>query len=102
MKNRYSISELVNAGRFSNNRRSDLIRCSLCGCYKCETLFMANDIQWKKTYDMADKAVCPFCGSDAILGESSSYPLNKEFLKAMKKYYFPPLKQRDCENSVAE
>jgi hypothetical protein len=85
---KYTISELVNAGRFSNNRRSDLLRCSVCGCYHCGRIFLANDVRWKDLNDMESRAVCPFCGHDSILGESSSYPLNREFLKAMKKYYF--------------
>ena len=33
-------------------------------------------------------ALCPYCGVDAVLGESAGYPLTKEFLRAMRQYWF--------------
>lgn len=33
-------------------------------------------------------AVCPYCGVDSIIRESSGYPITKEFLEIMKTYWF--------------
>ncbi len=33
-------------------------------------------------------AICPYCRVDSIIGESSKYPITKEFLKMMKEYWF--------------
>lgn len=30
-------------------------------------------------------AICPYCGIDSVIGESSNYPITKEFLQEMKK-----------------
>jgi len=35
-----------------------------------------------------DTALCPHCGIDSVIGESSSVPITKEFLGKMKKYWF--------------
>ena len=32
-------------------------------------------------------AVCPYCGKSTVIGKSSEYPLDKEFLTKMKEYW---------------
>ena len=38
--------------------------------------------------DRFGTAVCPYCGIDAVIGESSGYPITAEFLKRMRKRWF--------------
>jgi len=39
--------------------------------------------------DKEDKtAVCPFCGIDSVIGESSGYPIKREFLQQMNQHWF--------------
>ncbi len=38
--------------------------------------------------DPAGTAVCPYCGMDSVIGESSGYPITRKFLQRMQKYYF--------------
>ncbi len=33
-------------------------------------------------------AICPYCGIDSVIGESSGYPINKDFLEMMRKHWF--------------
>ena len=33
-------------------------------------------------------ALCPHCGIDAVIGESSGYPITEDFLKEMNEYWF--------------
>ena len=87
----YSISDLVEARRFGYNRKGELSRCVLCGCYSCISVFLANQIdEWiriDENDELKDEGTCPFCGSPYILGETSSHPIRKDLLREMKKYY---------------
>lgn len=38
--------------------------------------------------DDEDTAICPYCAIDSIIGESSGYPITKEFLSEMHKVWF--------------
>ena len=38
--------------------------------------------------DTDGTALCPFCGIDSIISESSGFPITKEFLEQMNKRYF--------------
>lgn len=38
-------------------------------------------------YDKQDTGFCPYCGCDTIIGESSGYPITKEFLESMHEYW---------------
>ena len=46
--------------------------------------------EWLIDYNTCDKhgtAVCPYCGCDSIIGESSGYPITIEFLTKMNEYW---------------
>lgn len=49
-------------------------------------------IDWRGT------ALCPYCGIDSVIGESSSFPITPEFLKAMHRYWFQPVKVKRKQN----
>lgn len=38
--------------------------------------------------DDENTALCPYCGMDSILGESSGFPINEQFLIGMHKEWF--------------
>ncbi len=57
-----------------------------CGCFYCLSIFSPSEIEdW---IDHNQTALCPFCGVDSVIGESSGYPVTKEFLEKMKEYWF--------------
>jgi len=33
-------------------------------------------------------ATCPYCGIDSIIGQSSGYPITRDFLKRMNGHWF--------------
>ena len=33
-------------------------------------------------------ALCPYCGIDSVIGDSSGFPTTTEFLSKMKSYWF--------------
>lgn len=80
------------AHTFSSNHKPELEKDDICGCFYCEEIFSPSEItEWLIHNNPCDKrgtAVCPHCGIDSVIGESSGYPITKPFLRAMKKYWF--------------
>lgn len=80
-------ADLIGAHRFSSNHRYRLQLDSKCGCFYCGKIFSPSEInEWID--DPAGTAVCPYCGVDAVIGESSGYPITLEFLAKMRRYWF--------------
>jgi hypothetical protein len=78
--------DCIVAHAFSSNHRLELEKDKLCGCFDCLRIFSPSEIEeWvPETMDgECVTAVCPYCGDDSIIGESSGYPITKEFLRRM-------------------
>jgi hypothetical protein len=73
------------AREFSVHNRKALSTDQACGCFFCLRIFDAKEIVWQ---DDEDTAMCPYCGIDAVIGESSGLPITKQFLKSMREYWF--------------
>ncbi|MDO4207195.1 MAG: cytoplasmic protein [Lachnospiraceae bacterium] len=84
--------DLELAHRFSNNHKPELEKDIKCGCFYCLTIFEPSEIEeWIIADNPCDKrgtAICPHCGIDSVIGESSGFPITKEFLLKMKKRWF--------------
>jgi len=79
--------DIVNAHKFSSNHKNELLKDSICGCFYCLEIFNPNEINdWIK--DKGGTAICPYCGVDSVIGESSGYPITQAFLEEVKKYWF--------------
>ena len=80
-------SRIITAHDFCTNNKPMLIKDKKCGCFFCLSIFEPSEIhEWIKDTD--GTALCPYCGIDSVIGESSGYPLTKEFLSEMKQYWF--------------
>ena len=80
-------NELIKAHQFCSNHKNELSKDELCGCFYCFKIFNPVEIEmWIN--DSKGTAICPYCGVDAIIGESSNYEITKEFLEEMNKYWF--------------
>ncbi|RHW43610.1 cytoplasmic protein [Neobacillus notoginsengisoli] len=74
------------AHRFCRHNRKDLENDTICGCFYCLKIFNPNEIdEW---WDDDDTAVCPYCGIDSVIGESSGFSITELFLKEMNKEWF--------------
>ena len=79
--------EIIAAHAFSSNNMPMLKKDKKCGCFYCLKIFdPIAIIDWQP--DKEGTAVCPYCGIDSIIGESSGYPITKEFLKEMNNHWF--------------
>lgn len=62
-----------------------------CGCFSCLKIFSPSEIEeWCCEVDDSEEvtAICPYCGVDSVLGESSGFPIAQEFLQAMYRRWF--------------
>ena len=79
--------DLNNARSFSVGNQSQLQQKQLCGCFYCRKIFLSSEInEWVD--DFGGTAICPYCGIDAVIGESSQLPVTPDFLKKMYQFWF--------------
>jgi len=79
-------NDILLAHKFCFKNKKDLLNDRKCGCFYCLEIFDPKEI--KKWWDNGTTAVCPYCGIDSVIGESSKFPITKEFLEKMQKYWF--------------
>lgn len=83
--------DLEAAHKTSTFNRNILEHDKLCGCFYCLEIFDPTEItEWIPESEDGDEvtALCPYCGVDAIIPESSGFPLTKEFLEKMNHRFF--------------
>ena len=82
-------TDIVEAHKCCKNNREDITKSYLCGCFYCLRIFKTLEVEdWIKEKKGDSSAICPYCSIDSILPEISGYPLTKEFLIEMNKYWF--------------
>ena len=58
----------------------------ICGCFYCMAAFPPSEIaDW---IDEGKTALCPKCGIDAVIGSASGFPVERGFLRRMRRYWF--------------
>ena len=82
----YSDEDIYNAHSYSMHNREHIEKSYYCGCFYCGEIF--RPIQVNAWDDDNDTAICPYCCIDSVIGDYSGYPINEDFLKAMKKRWF--------------
>lgn len=89
LKGKETMDDIINAHKFSSDNYDALKKDTLCGCFYCTTIFNPKEIYgWLKAPDGRKTAICPHCGIDSVIGESSGYPITEDFLNKMKNYWF--------------
>ena len=79
-------NEWIKAHHFCSNHKDELVKDKICGCFSCLKIFSPDEIEmWLN--DSKGTAICPYCGIDSVIGESSGYSITKEFLKEMQEYW---------------
>lgn len=77
---------LEEAHKLSSDHKKDVVASKLCGCFYCVSTFDPSFI--KEWIDGGQTALCPKCGIDSVLPESTSYVLDVEFLSDMYGHWF--------------
>jgi predicted metal-dependent phosphoesterase TrpH len=79
--------DVISAHNFCTRQKSELEGDRRCGCFYCLKIYSPKEItNWLP--EGSGTALCPYCGIDSVIGESSGYPITDEFLKEMKKFWF--------------
>lgn len=84
--------DLELAHKFCSNHKPELEKDRMCGCFYCLKIFNPAEIkEWivdDNPIDRRGTALCPYCGIDSIIGESSGFPITRKFLEAMYERWF--------------
>jgi hypothetical protein len=91
------------AHKHSIYHREEILESFQCSCFYCLSVFPPSAIaEWIDGRSvpvspsnttivtvMYQTAICPFCGTDSVLGEKSNFPINDDaFLREMNQYWF--------------
>ena len=86
------MEDVIKAHKYSNNHMPSLKKDNICGCVCCLSIFSPKEIKkWiiaDNDCDRSGTAICPYCHVDSIIGESSGFPITKEFLTRMYEKWF--------------
>jgi len=92
------MSKLLAAFRYTTNNYGQILGSKTCGCCNCVQIFTPNDIVGWTGLDMHNvedpaaidqqTAMCPKCGSEAVLGDQCGYPITLQFLGMMNEAWF--------------
>ena len=92
------MSDVVLAHKHSANHRHEILASHTCGCFYCLKVF--GPLLIKEWIDVPEEAspgcsadegttaMCPYCGIDSVIGDRSGYPIDREFLSRMRRYWF--------------
>jgi hypothetical protein len=78
--------DYIRAHTHSSNHRDELLRSDLCGCFFCLSVYPPGQV--KEWTDEDTTAFCPECGIDSVIGSASGFPVEKEFLGRMRRFWF--------------
>lgn len=92
------MNELLAAYHYTSNNHAQIEASQVCGCCRCVKLFKPEEIVgWTGlTVDnlndpkaiAAQTAMCPHCGSEAVLGDQCGFPINSHFLARMNEAWY--------------
>lgn len=79
---------LKKAHQASFKNKESILQSKICGCFSCMKTFPPSEATFRPEMDGQETAWCPYCDTDAVLGEASGYPITKEFLEKMNEDWF--------------
>lgn len=92
------MNPLLEAHTHTTNNRLELEASKLCGCCSCIAVFPTDEIvAWTglevSSLDnpdtaSADTALCPRCGSEALIADQAGHQLTPDFLNRMNQAWF--------------
>jgi hypothetical protein len=80
--------KIYEAHKHCTNNRSEIEASTVCGCFYCLYTFTPAEIDEWIDNDLEEFPTCPSCGIDSVIGDASGYPIGKDFLSEMNKYWF--------------
>lgn len=83
-------TDVIGAHTHSIEHRDAILASERCGCFYCLAMFSPSEIvDWVDQDDgVGTTALCPRCGIDSVIGSSSGFPIDADFLRAMHAHWF--------------
>jgi hypothetical protein len=78
-------ADLRAAHKACSNHRDQVLASDSCGCFYCCASFGPEEI--KDWVDEGRTALCA-CGIDSLIGSASGWPVTRDFLQAMRSFWF--------------
>jgi len=88
---KYNKETIERAHLNSSLHKAEIMKSEICGCFYCLKTSKPDEIlDWiDNDNPNGETALCPNCGIDSLIGSTSGFPVdNKDFLKAMNKFWF--------------
>lgn len=92
------MNDLLAAYRDVSRNWEQIQASKVCGCCSCMQIFASDEIVAWTGLGMDDvddpraiagqTALCPRCGSEAVIGDKSGFPINAQFLGRMNEAWF--------------
>jgi Zn finger protein HypA/HybF involved in hydrogenase expression len=92
------MASLLTAIRHTTHNRAEIEASTVCGCCNCMQTFAPDEIiAWTgldaSNFDDPEAltggtAMCPRCGSEAVVGDRSGYKIDSTFLGGMNEAWF--------------
>jgi hypothetical protein len=92
------MNELQTAFGHTTSNRAEIESSGSCGCCSCMEIFPPHEIVAWTGLDISsfedpaaargETAVCPRCGSEALIGDRSGHAVTPEFLHRMNQAWF--------------
>ena len=92
------MANLLTAIRHTTNNRAEIEASTVCGCCNCMQTFAPDEIiAWSgldaSNFDDPEAltggtAMCPRCGSEAVVGDKSGHKIDHVFLSGMNEAWF--------------
>jgi hypothetical protein len=78
-------AEIKNAPKYAWKNSKSMQESETCGCYQCLQVMSVQEIEeWT---DYGNTAICPKCGCDCLIPQSSSIPMYSQALKIIRDYW---------------
>ena len=81
------VDDVTLAHKFSIHNRKQLGKSKKCGCFYCGEIFTPDEIT-NYLNEGCGTALCPRCGIDSVIGDSSGYPITEDFMQKMHERWF--------------
>lgn len=66
--------------------RAELLKSHNCCCIDCRHIFPSEEVvDW---IDDGQTAMCPYCDTDAVIGDASRYQFTEDFINPLHNEYF--------------
>lgn len=72
--------------KFATSNKDALGKSKYAACYYCQQVFLANEVV--EFLEVENTALCPKCGIDSVLPDTSGYEFTKENLLELHKFWF--------------